>query len=151
MPKATKKEDQQKLIKVRAEVMWSFTQKPNEMSGKYQVDLCNLSEKAVDAIEALGVDPRKDPEKKEKGYFVTCKSARPITVVFPDGEKFEEVLGNGSKVTAVLGTYDWTFKNKKGVSLSIKKLIVNELVEYAGAGDDDDIEDIDGDDTDEEF
>ena len=34
-------------VKVKAEIMWAFLNKPNEMSGKFQVDLCNLSDKAV--------------------------------------------------------------------------------------------------------
>jgi hypothetical protein len=152
MAKNMQKEETQKLIKIKADAMWAFTDKPNEMSGKYQIDLCNISKAAKNAIEDMNCEVKLDPEKADKGLFVTCKSARPITVLFPDGEKVDRPIGNGSKVVAVLGSYDWTFKNKKGTSLSIKKLIVTDLVEYVGA-DDGEVEDIDdcGVDEDEEF
>jgi hypothetical protein len=29
-------------IKLKADLMWAYLDKPNDMSGKYQVDLCNL-------------------------------------------------------------------------------------------------------------
>jgi hypothetical protein len=34
----------------------------------------------------------------------------------------------------LVGSYDWTYKNKKGVSPSLIKLVITDLVEYAGAG-----------------
>ena len=55
----------------------------------------------------------------------------------------EIMIGNGSKGKALVGCYEWKYKNKKGVSPSLKRLIITELVEYASAGgealDDDDI------------
>ena len=43
-------------VKIKADIMWAYLTKPNEMSGKYQVDLCNLSEKASEALESMGID-----------------------------------------------------------------------------------------------
>jgi len=31
-------------VKVKADIMWAYLDKVNDMSGKFQVDLCNLSE-----------------------------------------------------------------------------------------------------------
>jgi hypothetical protein len=51
-------------------------------------------------------------------------------------KKGDEVLahvGNGTKAVCVLGAYSWTFKNKKGVSPSLKKLVITDLVTYNSA------------------
>jgi hypothetical protein len=58
-----------------------FLNKPNEMSGKFQVDLCNLSDKAVGALEEMGIEVK---TKEGKGAYVTCKSTRPIAA-YDDG------------------------------------------------------------------
>jgi hypothetical protein len=132
----------QKPVKFRAEVMWCFHNKPNEMSGKYQMDLCNLSENAVDAIKSLGLEVRTRQDKPEKGFFITAKSNNPISVFDAKGVDLSNVaIGNGSKVVVVLSSYDWTWKNKKGRSASIKKLVVEELQAYDGgeSEDDDDV------------
>jgi hypothetical protein len=112
------------------------------MSGKYQMDLCNLSENAVDAIKSLGLEVRTRQDKPEKGFFITAKSNNPISVFDAKGVDLSNVaIGNGSKVVVVLSSYDWTWKNKKGRSASIKKLVVEELQAYDGgeSEDDDDV------------
>ena len=127
-------------VKVKAEVMWAFLNKPNEMSGKYQVDLCNLSEKAVDALEGLGIEVK---TKEGKGRYITCKSQRPITAYDDGGTMLEgDILGNGSKAAAVITPYEWAFKGKKGVSPSLRKMVVTELVAYTGGGVDIDEDDL---------
>ena len=133
----------QKPVKFRAEAMWCFHNKPNEMSGKYQMDLCNLSQNAVDAIKSLGLEVRSRPDKPEKGFFITAKSNNPISVFDARGEDLSNVaIGNGSKVVVVLSSYDWSWKNKKGRSASIKKLVVEELQSYDGGEAEDDSDDI---------
>lgn len=118
-------------VKIKADVMWAYMDKPNEMSGKYQVDLCNLSDPAVQAIESLGVSVR---QKDDKGYFITCKSNKPIRAYDKNGDEIEGVsIGNGSKAIAMVGFYEWNWKNKAGVSPSLKKLVIDELVTYEGA------------------
>mgnify|MGYP003672221929 FL=1 len=119
-------------IKVKAEVMWAFLNKPNEMSGKFQVDLCNLSDKAVGALEEMGIEVK---TKEGKGAYVTCKSTRPIAAYDDGGSLLEgEILGNGSKAAAIITPYEWSFKGKKGVSPSLRKMVITELVPYVGGG-----------------
>lgn len=119
-------------IKIKAKMMWPFLDKVNEMSGAYQVDLVDLSEKAIKAIEEMGMVVK---FKEGKGPFITCKSQRPIHAFDEGGSKLEgRTIGNDSEAVVVLGYYDWTFKGKKGRSPSIKKLVVTKVVEYAGAG-----------------
>ena len=100
--------DLSKPVKIRAEVMWCFHNKQNEMSGKYQLDLCNLSDSAVKSLEGLGLEVRNREDKPEKGYFITAKSALPIKVFDSKGEDLANVaIGNGSVAVAVIGAYDW--------------------------------------------
>jgi hypothetical protein len=41
----------------------------------------------------------------------------------------------------MVGSYAWNFKNKEGLSPSLKKLVVEELVAYEGEGVSDDLDD----------
>ncbi len=72
--------DVAKPVKVKATIMWCFHNKPNDMSGKFQVDLCNLSDNAVKALESIGLEVRKREDKPEKGFYITCKSTVPMKV-----------------------------------------------------------------------
>jgi len=123
--------DVAKPVKVKATIMWCFHNKPNEMSNKFQVDLCNLSDNAVKALESLGLEVRKREDKPEKGFYITCKSTVPMKVFDASGSDLSTVaIGNGSTATAVVGAYEWSWKNKKGVSPSMTKLVIDSLVAY---------------------
>lgn len=119
-------------VKIKADVMWAYLDRKNDMSNKYQVDLCNLSDGAVSALESMGLAVG---QKDGKGYFITCKSKNPIRAYDKNGEEIEGVgIGNGSQAVALVSFYDWTWKNKEGRSPSLKKLVVTELVSYDGDG-----------------
>ena len=115
-------------IKLKAEVMWANLDTRNEMSGKYQLDLCNLSPAAAQALRDMGIEVK---NKEDKGDFITCKSNNPIRAYDSNGLELDGVsVGNGSKAIAVIGSYAWSFRNKEGVSPSLKKLAITELVSY---------------------
>lgn len=125
---------------VKATVMWAFLTRQNDMSGKYQVDLCHLSDKAVDVLEQMGLRVN---SKEDKGRFITCKSNHPIKVFDDKGKELDgNVIGNGSECVATVGFYDWSFKGKKGVSPSLKKLKMTKVVEYAPEAKDDEDDDV---------
>ena len=130
-----------KPVKIKAEVQWCFHNKQNEMSNKYQVDLCNLSEGAVKALESLNLEVRSREDKPEKGFYITAKSSIPIKVFDAEGNDLADVtIGNGSKAVALVSSYDWSWKNKKGTSASLKKMVIEELQAYSAPdGEDDDI------------
>lgn len=135
--------DENKRIKLKASIYWSFHNKPNEMSGTYQLNLCNLSEAAVEALEEMGITVQTGEDKKaDMGKYIVCKSKNPIKVFDTDGDEITESIGNGSKGKAIVGSYDWSFKNKKGTSASLGKLVITDLVEYATGGDLNDDEDV---------
>jgi hypothetical protein len=95
-----------------------------------------LSDAAAEALEEMGLSVNQDSEKKaDMGKYITCKSKnKPMKAFDVDGEEITEDIGNGSKAKALVGTYAWTYKTKKGVSASLIKLVVTDLVEYAGGG-----------------
>ncbi len=119
-----------KPVKLNAEINWAFFDKVSDMSGKYQVDLCNLSDQAVKALEGIGVAVRQREDKPEKGWFVTVKSNNPIKPVDEKGNHITALVANGSKATALVTAYNWTWKNKSGVSPSLMKIVITDLKEY---------------------
>jgi hypothetical protein len=128
--------EDKKRIKVKADVYWSCHNKINEMSGVYQLNLCNLSDAAVEALEAMGIPVQVGEEKKaEMGRYITCKSKNVIKVFDADGDEITENIGNGSKGKAIISSYDWKYKNKSGTSASLGKLVITDLVEYSVGGD----------------
>lgn len=116
-------------VKIKANVMWAFMNRTNEMSGKYQVNLCDLSDPAVQALQEMGIEVK---EKEGQGKYITCKSALPLRAFDEEGKEIEEDIGNGSKAKAIISSYEWKYKNKKGVSPSLKKLVITDLVMFAG-------------------
>lgn len=122
-------------LKIKADVYWASLNRKNEMADAYTVDLCNLSDKAVAALEDMGISVQENAEKKpEQGKYITCKSQRPIKAFDSDNEEIVEDIGNGSKAICMIGSYSWTYKNKKGVSPSLAKLVITDLVEYVSGG-----------------
>jgi hypothetical protein len=47
------------------------------------------------------------------------------------GNPVTALIGNGSRAIATVGSYEWTFKNKTGVSPALRKIVITELVEVA--------------------
>ena len=123
-------EQTQPIVVVSADAYWACLTHQNEMSGKYQIDLCNLSDAAVDALQGMGIAVKTRDDKPEMGKYVTCKSNNEIHYQDKSGDITGVAVGNGSKVKAVISYYDWEFKNKKGRSPSLKKLVVTDLVVY---------------------
>lgn len=122
-------------LKLKADIYWASLSRKNEMADAYTVDLCNLSDKAVAALEDMGISVQENTEKKpEHGRYITCKSQRPIKAFDSDGDEITEDVGNGSKAICMIGSYAWTYKNKKGVSPSLAKLVVTDLIVFADGG-----------------
>ena len=113
---------------------WASLNKPNELSGKYQVDLCNLSEQQVGTLEDTGVNVRNKGD--DRGYFITAKSAKfPIAAYMRDGTIFEGMVANGSKADVQAEAFEWhhapTKRSGMSVGIKIGGLTVTDLVEYS--------------------
>lgn len=115
-------------VQIKAVVFWAQLDKVNDLSGKYQVDLCHLSDRAVAALEAEGVDVK---FKDDRQSYITCKSTHPIRAVDVDGASLEGInIGNESQAVATVGFYSWSFKGNKGVSPSLNRFVITDLVSY---------------------
>lgn len=122
------------IVPISATLYWPFLDKRNDMSDKYQVDLGNLSEKAVNALEMLGISVRNKGD--DRGDYITVKSTYPIEPEFAGDPIDSGLIGNGSKASAAITPYDWQFKGKSGRSPSLKKLRITEVVVYVKEDDD---------------
>lgn len=117
---------------------WANLRQRNEMSGKYQVDLCNLNEKQKEALEDAGISVRNKGD--DRGDFVTAKSSN-FEIVPVDSEGLEVsanvLVGNGTKASVITETYEWKHAPTKrsGVSLGIKigGLMITGMNEYKPA------------------
>ena len=120
-------------VTINATVMYAALNKPNDMSSKYQVELCELSPKAVRALEEMGLTVKNNPDKPEKGDYIACRSTRPIFAYDVDGDVIDgSIVGNGSKCAANVGTYEWSFQKKSGISPALNRLVITDLVIYDG-------------------
>ena len=113
---------------------WASLQEPNSMSGKYQVDLCQLSDEQVAALEDIGLNVRTKGD--DRGYFVTAKSAKfPITAYMEDGTVFEGMVANGSKANVKAEAYEWTHSPTKrsgwAIGVKIGGLTLTDVIEYS--------------------
>jgi hypothetical protein len=120
-------------IVVNADVYWAFLNNKN-MNDKFSVDLCNLSEAAVEKLQSMGLSANSNPKQPEKGKFITCKSDYPIKAYNSAGDLITEIydenlkVANESKARAVLSAYDW--KNGKGRSPRLLKFFITDLIPY---------------------
>ena len=123
-----------KPVVVACELHWPFLNKPNDMSGKYQVDIGKLSSKAVDALSAMSIQVNNKGDAR--GNYVTVKSNNPIIPAFSGIDAVDSsLIGNGTKANAAIKPYGWDFKGKTGISPSLAKLLITEVAVYDKDGD----------------
>lgn len=144
-------------VVIKADVFWCSNYVKSQQSDKYQVDLCNLSAQAVQALAMLGIEAKRDDVKKPaQGYYITCKS-RDYCIVTVDkddkplgeyiktengsevkrdeqGKPLYTKIANGSKAIATITSYNTLVKGKKFTQGSIKKLVITDLIEYKPEG-----------------
>ena len=128
-----------KPVAIHTTLYWASLNTKNDLSGKYQVDLGNLSDAAVMALEGIGIDIKNKPEL---GNYISCKSTTPIKAVDEQGIPLdpEVLVGNGSKAKAAISFYDWKYLNKSGRSPSLMKLMITDLVVYGDSANIDDLD-----------
>lgn len=97
-----------KPFRVKADIMWASLSEPNSLSGKYQVDLCNLSDEATEKLKEMGVNVK---HADEKGNYVVAKSKDyPIKTEMEDGSPVNVKVANGSKGTATVKPYEYQLR-----------------------------------------
>ena len=94
------------MTKLKATVMWANLNHVNEMSGKYQIDLSNLSTKAVEELAKEGIEARESTKAEdERGVYITCKSTYPIPAYYEDGSEVPSNIKIGKHFHANLYSY----------------------------------------------
>lgn len=127
--------EQNKPLPIQADIFWAALDEPNKLSGKYQVDLSNLSKDAVKTLMEMGINVKNDSKKPDQGFFVTAKSKLyPITAVDDTGNLIKSKIANGSKAVALIKPYKYNFQGKAGVGVGVSKLIIKEFIEYKPEG-----------------
>lgn len=117
-------------------LFWPFLAKKNDMSGKYQVDVCNLTEEHKEALRGIDLGERIRTKNDERNDFITCKSNFPPKVKNMARSEIDgEVVGNGTKANVKVQAYD--AKSYEGTFAGVAAILVVDLVEYNGGNDDD--------------
>lgn len=125
--------DSIKPVRITGELFWTkwmgeFNKAFNEDNTKYECTIGNLSGPACEALTKLGI---KIKNKEGQGNFIVAKSNYSFDPVDEDGTSIEQkLIGSGTKVVAVVGSYTHKLSQKHGNAPSIKKLIITELKTY---------------------
>lgn len=98
--------DKPQPLTLKGTLYWVERNKLNKYSNKYQIVLGNLSDKAVEALDNMGIAAANKGD--EKDYFITMKSNNPMKITDETGNEFdsEVLIGNGSEAVCVVGYYD---------------------------------------------
>lgn len=134
-----------KPVKVSGQLFWSnwmkeFNTKFNEDNTKYECTLGMLSDKACAALKEQGIVIK---NKDTMGNYIVGKSKFVFEPVDEEGNAVDiGKIGNGTKVTALVGSYRHKMSAKYGAAPSIGKLIVTDLVVYGEGAEGDDDSDI---------
>ena len=130
-----------KPVKVAGELFWSnwmkeFNTKFNSENEKYECTVGMLSDAACEALKGLGIVIKNKPDM---GNYIVGKSKFLFEPVDSEGNPVDiGKIGNGTKVTALVGSYQHKMSSKFGKAPSISKIIVTDLVLYGNAEADDD-------------
>ena len=120
--------DKPQPLTIKGTLYWVERNKLNKFSDKYQIVLGNLSEKAVAALDDMGIAAANKGD--EKDYFITMKSKNPMRVTDEQGVEYgaDVMIANGSEAVCVVGYYDWSVGT--GRSPSMIKCKVTKMIEY---------------------
>ena len=125
-----------KSVTIKGELFWTrdmnnFNTKFNPDNTKYQCTIGNISDADAKKLEGLGI---KIKHKDSQGKFIVGKSNYLFTPFDAQGKAVEiDSLGNGSKVTAEVTSYEHRMTPAHGMAPSIAKITVDDLVTYTPA------------------
>lgn len=108
--------------------MGEFNTKFNEANNKYECTIGMLSDKAVEALQNLGI---KVKHKENMGHYVVAKSIHKFKPTDENNNPIEiEDIGNGTKCVALLGSYEHRMSKAHGMAPSLKLLVITDLKRY---------------------
>jgi hypothetical protein len=134
-----------KPVKIAGQIFWAnwmkeFNTKFNEDNTKYECTIGMLSDKACEALKGLGIVIK---NKDTMGNYIVGKSKFLFEPMDAEGNAIDiSKIGNGTKVTALVGSYRHKMSAKFGAAPSISKIIVTDLVVYGGDAEGEDDSDV---------
>ena len=134
-----------KPVKIAGQIFWAnwmkeFNTKFNEDNTKYECTIGMLSDKACEALKEQGIVIK---NKDTMGNYIVGKSKFLFVPIDSEGNDVAiEKIGNGTKVTALVGSYRHKMSARFGAAPSISKIMVTELVTYGADADEEDDSDI---------
>ena len=140
-------------IVVRGQAAFMFVNNKDRF-GKYSIEVTHLDDDSVKHLEAAGLghriteDSMANVEKLKaegknatfKGKFIRARSGRVIPVVDKDGNAVTEIIGNGSKIQAIIKKFTYTAYGG-GSSAGAEKVLVEELVPYVSEASEEEAQD----------
>lgn len=119
------------LVPVKGKAYWASVFKLNDMSKKYQIDVCNLSKEDQEKLKGFGVKVKNKGD--ERGDFITAKATKIWKVTDANGNAWDanKSIGNGSDVEVVVSLYDHMLSDKHGTGTGYIEVRVKNLVEYS--------------------
>ena len=130
-----------KPVKINGELFWSkwmaeFNKAFNTDNDRYECTIGNISDDDAAKLTGLGI---KVKHKDAMGNFIVAKSKY---LFKPTSEDMKEIpvdlLGNGSKCVAVVGSYTHRMSSKHGNAPSLKAITVTEIKTYVPEAETDD-------------
>lgn len=122
--------------------MYPALARQNRMTGKYSMDITQLDDETVKALEEEGVNVK---ESDDKGRWILVKSDYKPKVKDTKGndvpDEVIQKIGNGSKVSIPLKVYMTEYKKKKYYKVSLGTVFLRKLEEFQLAPDFDDEDD----------
>ena len=112
---------------VKGVAEWACVHSPNQLSNKYQIDICQLDKKDIKTLEDRGVTVKNGSgDKAGKGSYVTAKTVRPPKIMDAAKNAWPStiMIGNGSTVKCSVTPFEWVFQKKSGVSVSLNAVMV---------------------------
>ena len=137
-------------VTIEAKLNWAFIATPNDggmyPSGKFEAEYCNLSDEDVKKLEATGLKVKTDEKGTDKGRFFKAKSkpseqGNRMFKVYDKtyGNLFAanllDTIGNGTKVRALITTFDVTQGQAAGTWAGMGDIIVTDLAVYSAGAD----------------
>ena len=115
---------------IQGKAYWAKLSTPDQMSEKYQMDVCNLSDITIASLKKHGVKPKNRDD--ERGEFITARSKFDVPVINSDKEGMNGTLiGNGSDVKVKISfNKDHQMVSQYGTSMYLNKVMVTNLVDY---------------------
>ena len=127
-------------VVVKGVAQWENLFKPNNLSHRYQIDICQLDKTSVKKLEEKGVEVKKGTgDKKNKGAFVVAKTEYQPNVTDAAKNAWPSSLkvGNGSKIKCSVSPYTWNNEYGTGISVALNSVMVVDFKEadMNGSGD----------------